>query len=79
MRHDPRFPPTLRGASRLSNGPTEATNCLIKKVKGSGHGSRSFHNYRLKLLLNVGLDWRTVTWQAPPATRIRGRQPRLVA
>ena len=37
------------------------------------------HNYRLRLLLNIGLDWRAVTWQAAPATPIRGRQPRSVA
>ena len=64
---------------RGSNGPTEATNCLIKKVKRTGHGFRNFSNYRLRLLLTVGLDWRTVTWQAAPATLIRGRQPRLMA
>jgi transposase len=63
----------------VSNGPTEATNALIKKVKRVGHGFRNFDNYRLRLLLAVGLDWRTVHWQAPPATPIRGRSPRLVA
>ena len=52
---------------------------MIKKVKRAGHGFRNFANYRLRLLLTVGLDWRTVTWQAAPATPIRGRQPRLVA
>ncbi len=45
-----------------------------------GHcGFRNFNNYRLRLLLTVGLDWNTVHWQAPPATPIRGRSPRLVA
>ncbi len=63
----------------MSNGPTEATNALIKKVKRVGHGFRNFDNYRLRLLLAVGLDWRTVHWQAAPATPIRGRSPRLVA
>jgi hypothetical protein len=62
----------------VSNGPTEATNALIKKVKRVGHGFRNFDNYRL-LLLAVGLDWRTVHCQAPPAIPIRGRSPRLVA
>jgi len=51
------------------NGPTEATNALIKKVKRVGHGFRTFDNYRLRLLLTVGLDWRTVHWLAAPATR----------
>jgi hypothetical protein len=42
-----------------SNGPTEAVNLLIKKVKRDGHGFRNFANYRLRLLLHCG-----VTWQA---------------
>ena len=48
-------------------------------MKRVGHGVRDFDNYRLRLLLAVGLDWRTVHWQAAPATPIRGRSPRLVA
>jgi transposase len=70
---------TTVGRRGVSNGPTEATNALIKKVKRVGHGFRNFDNYRLRLLLAVGLDWRTVHWQAAPATPIRGRSPRLVA
>jgi len=70
---------TTTGSRGISNGPTEATNALIKKVKRVGHGFRNFDNYRLRLLLAVGLDWRTVHWQASPATPIRGRSPRLVA
>lgn len=70
---------TTTGSRGVSNGPTEATNALIKKVKRVGHGFRNFDNYRLRLLLAVGLDWRTVHWQAPPATPIRSRSPRLVA
>jgi transposase len=58
----------------ISNGPTEAMNLLIKKVKRTGHGFRSFENYRLRLLLHCGVDWDT---QQP--TRIRGRLPRLIA
>lgn len=58
----------------MSNGPTEAMNLLIKKVKRVGHGFRNFDNYRLRLLLHCG-----VQWQTPPTARIRGRQPRLVA
>ena len=67
------------GRRGVSNGPTEATNALINKVKRVGHGFRNFDNYRLRLLLAAGLDWRTVHWQASPATPIRGRSPRLVA
>jgi transposase len=56
-----------------SNGPTEAVNLLIKKVKRVGHGFRNFANYRLRLLLHCG-----VTWQTHPTARLRGRSPRLV-
>jgi hypothetical protein len=41
-----------------SNGPTEAVNLLIKKVKRVGHGFRNFTNYRLRLLLYCGVRWR---------------------
>jgi transposase len=57
-----------------SNGPTEAVNLLIKKVKRVGHGFRNFANYRLRLLLHCG-----VRWQTHRTTRLRGRVPRLVA
>ena len=52
----------------MSNGPTVAINFQIKKVKRSGHGFRNLQNDRLRLLLNVGLDWLTVTRPAAPAT-----------
>ena len=42
-----------------SNGPTEAINLLIKKVKRVGHGFRNFANYRLRLLLHCGVTWTT--------------------
>ena len=42
-----------------SNGPTEALNLLIKKVKRVGHGFRNFANYRLRLLLHCGATWQT--------------------
>jgi transposase len=57
-----------------SNGPTEALNLLIKKVKRVGHGFRNLANYRLRLLLHCG-----VTWQTPRTARLRGRTPRRVA
>lgn len=72
-RHSP------RPASAVSNGPTEAVNALIKKVKKVGHGFRNLDNYRLRLLLAAGVDWRTPQWQASPATGIRGHSPRFVA
>jgi transposase len=57
-----------------SNGPTEAINLLIKKVKRVGHGFRNFANYRLRLLLHCG-----VRWQTHRTARLRGRAPCLVA
>jgi transposase len=57
-----------------SNGPTEAVNLLIKKVKRVGHGFRNFTNYRLRLLLHCG-----VRWQTHQTARLRGRSPRLAA
>ena len=60
--------------SGISNGPTEAVNLLIKKIKRVGHGFRNFDNYRLRLLLHCGVEWNTVR-----ATPIRGRLPRSVA
>ncbi len=58
----------------LSNGPTEAVNLLIEKVRGIGHGFWNFDNYRLRLLLRCGVEWHT-----PATARIRGRQPRFAA
>jgi transposase len=57
-----------------SNGPTEAMNLLIKKIKRVGHGFRNFTNYRLRLLLHCG-----VRWQTHRTARLRRRSPRLVA
>jgi transposase len=56
-----------------SNGPTEAVNLLIKKVKRVGHGFHNFANYRLRLLLHCGVRWPT-----HPTARLRGRSQRLV-
>ena len=41
----------------ISNGPTEAINLLVNKIKRVGHGFRNFDNYRLRLLLHCGVDW----------------------
>ena len=59
---------------RISNGPTEAVNLLIKKILRVGHGFRNFGNYRLRLLLHCG-----ITWQHHTPTPLRGRLPRLAA
>lgn len=60
--------------SGASNGPTEAMNLLIEKIRRIGHGFRNFDNYRLRLLLYCGVDWQTA-----PTPRIRRRRPRMVA
>jgi transposase len=57
-----------------SNGPTEAVNLLIKKIKRLGHGFRNYANYRLRLLLHCGGTWKTHRTARP-----RRRSPRLVA
>jgi transposase len=62
-------------ATGASNGPTEAMNLLVKKVKRVGHGFKSFRNYRLRVLLHCG----GIEWDAHPATTMRGRRPQLVA
>jgi transposase len=58
-----------------SNGPTEAMNLLVKKIKRCGHGFKSFRNYRLRVLLHCG----GIKWNAHPATTMRSRSPQLVA
>ncbi len=57
----------------VSNGPTEAINGLIKKIKRIGHGFRNFANYRLRLLCTAA------STGTLPVTPIRGRLPRLAA
>jgi transposase len=56
--------------AQVSNGPTEAMNTLIKKVKRVGHGFRRFRNYRLRVLLCAGQpNWdllATITPAPPP-------------
>ena len=37
--------------ARVSNGPTEALNNLIKRIKRIGFGLRNFENYRIRALL----------------------------
>ena len=58
-----------------SNGPVETANLLIKQVKRSGRGLRSFENYRLRILLAGG----RCRWDTGPITSIRTRRPRFVA
>jgi len=47
--------------ARLSNGPTEALNNLIKRIKRVGFGFRNFDNYRVRALLYAGKpNWRVL-------------------
>ena len=41
-------------ACHFSNGPTEAMNNLIKRVKRVAFGFTSFRNYRIRSLLYAG-------------------------
>ena len=44
--------------AHVSNGPTEAVNNLIKRVKRAAFGFRHFRNYRIRALLYAGKpDW----------------------
>ena len=40
--------------ARVSNGPTEALNNLIKRVKRIAFGMRQFRHYRVRVLLYAG-------------------------
>ena len=59
-----------------SNGPTEALNLCVKKVKRCGHGFRTFKHYRLRVLLHAG----RVAWPSRPRPpRIRTAAPQSAA
>lgn len=47
--------------ARVSNGPTEALNNLIKRIKRTAYGFRNFENYRIRALLYAGKpNWRVL-------------------
>lgn len=47
--------------AQISNGPTEAINNLIKRIKRVGFGFRNFQNYRIRALLYAGKpNWRVL-------------------
>lgn len=47
--------------AQVSNGPTEALNNLIKRIKRIGFGFRNFDNYRIRALLYAGKpNWRVL-------------------
>ena len=57
--------------SRVSNGPTEAINLLIKQVKRSGRRFRNLATYRLRILLAGGTNpaGKTQGWSCRPRRR----------
>ena len=49
----------LLGLPKVTNGPTETLNNLIKRIKRIGFGFRNFANYRIRALLYAGKpNWR---------------------
>ena len=47
--------------AKVSNGPTEALNNLIKRIKRIAFGFRNFDNYRIRVLLYAGHpNWRVL-------------------
>ena len=47
--------------ARVTNGPTEALNNLIKRIKRIAFGFRNFENYRIRALLYAGKpNWRVL-------------------
>ena len=52
--------------SHVSNGPTEAANNLIKRVKRAAFGFTSFRNFRVRALLYAGKpNWSLLETIAP--------------
>ena len=50
-----------------SNGPTEAMNLQVKKIKRGGQGFHCFDHYRLRVLLYAGgCDWTKLTTPTKP-------------
>lgn len=51
----------------MSNGPTEAVNNLIKRVKRTAFGFRRFAHYRIRALLYAGRpNWTLLDRITPP-------------
>ena len=56
--------------ARVSNGPTEAVNNLIKRIKRIGFGFRRFRNYRIRALLYAGRpNWNLLATITPAEIR----------
>jgi len=56
-----------RHRSHVTNGPTEAVNNLIKRVKRVAFGMRNFRHYRIRSLLYAGRpNWTLLEAITPP-------------
>ena len=52
--------------ARVTNGPTEAINNLVKRVKRAAFGFRRFAHYRIRALLYAGrLNWALLATVTP--------------
>ena len=52
--------------ARVSNGPTEAINNLVKRVKRAAFGFRRFAHYRIRALLYAGKpNWALLATTTP--------------
>ena len=60
-------------AAHVSNGPTEAVNNLIKRVKRAAFGFTSFRNYRIRLFSTPGSPTGTCSPRSHPAEIRRAR------
>ena len=53
--------------SHVSNGPTEAINNMVKRVKRTAFGFRRFEHYRIRALLYAGKpNWSLLDQLTPP-------------
>jgi transposase len=53
-------------SARVTNGPTEGMNNLVKRVKRAAFGMTSFRNYRVRALLYAGRpDWSALASVVP--------------
>ena len=53
--------------AHVSNGPTEAINNLVKRVKRTAFGFRRFEHYRIRALLYAGRpNWSLLHHLTPP-------------
>ena len=56
--------------AKVTNGPTEAINNLIKRIKRIGFGFRRFDHYRIRVVLYAGRpNWDLLTTIHPAQIR----------